>query len=56
MYLFFSFWIHYIFVHRSCGHLVIANIVLIFDIYIYDVVIIFISPISPCVVFLLVIW
>ena len=34
-FLFFSFWIHYLFIHRSCGHLVIANIVLIFDIYIY---------------------
>ena len=34
-------------VHWSCDHLVIANIVFIFDIY-DDVVII--SPISPCVV------
>ena len=54
MYLFFSFWIHCLFVHRSCGHLVIANIVLIFDIYIYiyDVVIIFFfTYLSMCCIF-----
>ena len=38
MYFFFSFlscYIHYPFVHQSCDHLVIANIVLISFIYIY---------------------
>ena len=37
-------------VHWSCDHLVIANIVFILDIYIFDDVIITFSPISPCVV------
>ena len=37
------------FVHRSCNHLVIANIVFIIDIYIWWCCY-HISPISPCVV------
>ena len=49
---FLSFQIHYPFVHWSCDHLVIANIVLFSLLYIYiyihDVVII--SPISPHVI------
>ena len=49
MFLFFLFRYIILFVHRSCDHLVIANIVLIYLLYIYDDVVI-ISPISPCVV------
>ena len=38
MYLFFSFFLDTLsFVHRSCDHIVIANIVLIFDIYIWGI-------------------
>ena len=51
---FFSFWIHYLFVHRSCDHLVIANIVLVFDIYMMMMLLsFFFSLISPCVVSIL---
>ena len=48
---FLSFWLHYLFVHRSCDHLFMTYIVFIFIyiyIYIYDVCCF--SPISPCVI------
>ena len=55
MYLFFSFSLDTLSLgHWSCDHLVITNVIFIFDIYIYDdddddddVIN---SPISPCVV------
>ena len=51
MYLFFSFFLDTLFfLHQSCDHLMIANIVLLSHIY-DDIVII--SPISLCVVYFL---